>query len=171
MGDGDQHAPARPSAWLRTAGAFLVFGLGLVLRLLTVIDDEERRPVGPAAERDPGVHVRTVAPGTCVAEVYPRDYVHPVPCTQPHPTEIVSLPRYPGPPGDDFPAIRDLYRQSFAMCKAAFNAYTGTTPDQTPARFGAVLPVGYEWEGGERLVVCYAEGRNGVLLTNSLRKT
>lgn len=172
MGDGDPQPASRSRAFtvVRSIAYVLFFVASLVLRFLSIQADERKDSSSPAtASRDPGVHVRTVSPGTCLAEVYPQDYVHPVPCTEPHSTEIVALPTYPGPPGGDMPPILDVFRQSFAMCEAAFKAYVGGTPDQTPARFGAIAPRLYEWRGGERIVVCYAEGRNGVPLTASLR--
>jgi hypothetical protein len=171
MDDGDRQ-PAPPSRALtvvRAIGYVVLFAAGLVLRILSIQADDRDGGSLPATTRDPGVHVRTVAPGTCLAEVYPQDYVHPVPCTVPHPTEIVALPTYPGPPGGEMPPVLDVFRQAFATCESAFKAFVGGTPDQTPARFGAITPRLHEWRGGERIVVCYAEGRNGVPLTASLR--
>jgi hypothetical protein len=171
MGDGDPRppSPSRAAIALRTIGSIVLGVAVLVLRFLSIQAQEQEHIPPPTALRDPGVHVRTVSPGTCLAEAYPQDYVHPVPCTDPHPTEIVALPTYPGPPGGDLPPPLETFRQAFALCESAFKAYVGGTPDQTPARFGAITPRSYEWRGGERIVVCYAEGRNGVPLTASLR--
>lgn len=171
MGDGDPQpaSPSRAAIAARTIGSIVLGVAVLVLRfvLLWAGPGEESPP--PTTPRDPGVHVRTVSPGTCLAEVYPQDFVHPVPCTDPHPTELVALPTYPGPPGGEMPPPLETFRQAFTICESAFKAYVGGTPDQTPARFGAITPRLYEWRGGERIVVCYAEGRNGVPLTASLR--
>jgi hypothetical protein len=171
MGDGDPEpaSPSRAFAVVRSIAYVLLFVASLVLRFLSIQADERDDDSPPTASRDPGVQVRTVSPGTCLAEVYPQDFVHPVPCTEPHPSEIVALPTYPGPPGGEMPAPLDVFRQAFTLCETAFKAYVGGTPDQTPARFGAITPRSYEWRGGERIVVCYAEGRNGVPLTASLR--
>ena len=171
MGDGDpQPAPAsRFAAVVRAIGSIVLLVVVVVLRFQSIQARQREDDAPPTTIRDPGVHVRTVPPGTCLAEVYPQDDVHPVPCTEPHPSEIVALPIYPAPPGGEMPAPLDVFRQAFALCETAFKAYVGGTPDQTPARFGAITPRSYEWRGGERIVVCYAEGRNGVPLTASLR--
>jgi hypothetical protein len=168
MGDDDPERQSTPAV-VRTI-AFVVIGVAsLVLRFFGIQATPQEHDPPTATARDPGVHVRTLSPGTCLTDADPQDDVHPVSCTDPHPTEIVALPTYPGPPGGEMPPPLDAFRQAFAMCESAFKAYVGGTPDQTPARFGAILPRLYEWRGGERIVVCYAEGRNGVPLTASLR--
>ena len=171
MGDGnpERESPSRAVEVLRAIGSIVLLVAVVVLRLLSIQERHRDDDPPPTTPRDPGVHVRTVPPGTCLAEVYPQDFVHPVPCTDPHPSEIVALPTYPAPPGGEMPPPLEAFRQAFAMCESAFRAYVGGTPDQTPARFGAITPRLYEWRGGERIVVCYAEGRNGVPLTASLR--
>ena len=171
MGDGDPEraSPSRVYAVVRAIGSGVLLVAVLVLRFVSIQARVREDDSPPTTTRDPGVHVRTVSPGTCLAEVYPQDFVHPVPCTEPHPSEIVALPTYPAPPGGEMPPPLEVFRQAFAQCETAFKTYVGGTADQTPARFGAITPRTYEWRGGERIVVCYAEGRNGVPLTASLR--
>lgn len=65
--------------------------------------------------------------------------------------------------------VQEAFRQALDLCETAFVAYVGGTADQTPARFFVVLPTPGEWRGGERIVVCFASGRNGVELTSSVR--
>jgi hypothetical protein len=123
-------------------------------------------PTHPFADT---VSPRTLAPGACVDRA-PVGFVRPVPCDQRHIAEIVALFPFPAAPGAAYPPILDLYRQSLDRCQAEYNAYTGTTPDQTPASPFVGLPAPYEWSDGERLIVCYATARDGGDLTSPLQK-
>jgi hypothetical protein len=115
------------------------------------------------------VSPRTLAPGACVDRV-PVAPARTVPCDQRHIAEIVAVFPYPATPGAAYPPILELYRQSLDRCHAEFDAYTGTTADQTPASPFVAVPAQYEWNGGERLIVCYATAQDGGDLTAPLRR-
>jgi len=119
---------------------------------------------GPA-----GAFARTLPAGTCVLEAYPAGYIRPVACTDRHGSEIVAQLTYPAPPGAAYPPAQDAFGRALDLCETAFKAYAGAPADQTPARFFVVLPAAYEWRGGERIVTCFANGRNGTELTTSVK--
>ncbi|HEV2759835.1 MAG TPA: septum formation family protein [Acidimicrobiales bacterium] len=147
---------------------FAIASIALRIVLRSAFEPEDR-PRADVIAADNGEFVRTLPVGTCLIEAYPAGYVHPVPCAERHGSEVVALFAYPGPPGGAYPPVQEAFRQALDLCETAFEAYVGGTADQTPARFFVVLPTSAEWRGGERIVVCFASGRNGVELTSSVR--
>lgn len=162
-----------------TAGIAALAIASLAVRILLgiALDDDRGRVTPPPGESTMApthpsagtAEARTLPPGTCLDRT-PQVSVRVVPCSQSHVAEIVAVIRYEAPPGSAYPPILDLFRQSLDRCLAEFNAYTGTTPDQTPAGPFAAVPSQSEWNRGERLIVCYATGRNGLDLTAPLPK-
>jgi hypothetical protein len=144
--------------------------VGIRIALGYDVDDEPvATPTLPPYHAYAGsVDVRTLPPGTCVDRI-PTDFVRTVPCTERHVAEIVAFIAHPAPPSAPYPPSLEMFRQSHDRCEAEFRAYTGTTPDQTPARSSFTTPSLYEWVGGERRIVCYASGRTGLDLTASVR--
>ena len=167
-----QPPPPRPT-WrdrLRTIGFVALAVLWVALRIVFRIALEpEDPPVAETPVAFMGTFVRTLPAGTCFIEAYPADFVRPTPCTERHGSELVALLTYPSPPGEAFPPVQEAFRVALALCETAFNAFVGGTADRTPARSFVALPRAGDWRGGERLVVCFANGRNGVELTNSVR--
>jgi hypothetical protein len=115
------------------------------------------------------VLVAGLGPGTCLREPYPAFYVHPVSCTDQHASEIVVLITHPAPPGAPFPGMLDLLQQTLDPCRKAFESYAGRPADRAGARVYIVPPVTYQWAGGDRTVVCYAEAGDGTPRSSSLR--
>lgn len=143
--------------------------VSIVVRILVRVDsDDDSRPsTGNPAPN--GAFARTLPPGTCTIEPYPDGYIRPTSCTEPHGSEIVAQLTYPAPPGGPYPPVQEFFRRALDLCQSAFETYVGGTADQTPARFFVVLPTPSEWREGERIVVCFANGRNGVELRTSVR--
>ena len=150
--------------------ASIALRIGLRIALGYGVDDEPvTAPTLPPYHAYAGsVEVRTLPPGTCVDRI-PMDFVRTVPCTERHVAEIVGFFPHPAPPGAAYPPTLEMFRQSQDRCEAEFRAYTGTAPDQTPARSSFTTPALYDWVGGERRIVCYASGRTALDLTAPLR--
>ena len=166
----DRPSPRRWRDRIRVLGAVVLAVTSIVLRFLQVTSSDGG--AGPSADVDrgpKGAFARTLPAGTCTIEPYPSGFVRPTPCSERHGSEIIAQLTYPSPPGGAYPPIQEAFARALDLCETAFEAYVGGTADQTPARFFVVLPTLSEWRGGERLVVCFANGRNGVELTTSVR--
>ena len=159
-------APSRLRAVVGTVLFIVAFALRIWLRLTGDTDEEPERPyVLP----DPGVPAAGLVAGTCLREPYPAVVVHPVPCTDPHGSEIVALLTHPAPPGAPYPVLLGLFQQTLDPCRRAFEAYAGRPPEQVAARVFVVPPATYYWAGGDRTVVCFAEAHDGTPRTSSVR--
>ena len=159
-------APSPLRAFAATVAFIVAFALRIVLRFTGDSDDEPERPYVPP---DPAVLVAGLGPGVCLREPYPAFLVHPVPCTDPHGSEIVALLTHPAPPGAPYPAVLGLFQQTLDPCRRAFEAYAGRPAGQVGARVFVVPPLTYQWAGGDRTVVCFAEAGDGTPRTSSLR--
>ena len=157
--------PSRLRAIFATVALVAVYALRIVLRF----NDTEEEPERPYMPPDPGVWVEGLPAGTCLREPYPAGVVHPVACTEPHRSEIVALLTHPAPPGTPFPPVLDLLQQTLDPCRRAFEAFAGGPADQAGARAYIVPPASWEWAGGDRTVICFAEARDGTPRTSSFR--
>lgn len=159
-------APSRLRTAVGTVVLILAYALRIVLRFTGDTDEEPPRPYVPP---DPGVSVAGLGAGTCLREPYPDFLVHPVPCTDPHGSELVALLTHAAPPGAPYPPVLEVFQQTLDPCRKAFEAYAGRPPGQLGARVFVVPPATYRWAGGDRTVVCFAEAADGTPRTSSVR--
>lgn len=162
------------SRWKRMSYLVLcvVLGVGAIaLRIWLPIPGAPDTSPTTVVTTPEAIKVDTVPPGTCLLDAYPDVFVRPTSCDGPHGSEIVALLTYPGPPGAPYPPIAEMFRQALDQCHTAFDAYVGGTGDQSAARYFVVLPTLPNWRAGERIVVCFADGRDGMALTHSVRKS
>jgi hypothetical protein len=94
------------------------------------------------------------------------------PCTDAHTAEVFHVGPLPG--GDDaaFPTEADLFAFASGSCVPAFESYTGTSIDASPALdFSMFYPTEEGWVDGDREATCYIVRVDGTAMTQSVRAT
>ena len=158
MEDGSEATPSRLRTFVATGALIVAYALRIVSRHYGDTDEEPEPPYVPPYI---GVSVDGLPAGTCLEEPYPAGLVKPVPCTDPHRSEIVALLTHPAPAGAPYPPVLELFQHTLDPCRRAFASYAGRTPDQAGARVFVVPPPTYQWAAGDRTVICFAEAGDG----------
>jgi len=93
-----------------------------------------------------------------------------VDCDEPHQAEVYLVEDIEG--GDEIPDTDSLIARGQELCAGdAFEAYVGTSYEQSELEFYTVYPSEDTWEDGDREIVCLAIRPDGGDLTATVRDT
>lgn len=94
-----------------------------------------------------------------------------VDCSTPHHAEVFHVSAFDEPAGAPYPGDEQARNTTLARCHPAFDAYVGRIWAESRLGFTYVYPYDFEWEGNNRLVLCYLWDRLGRPLIGSMAGT
>jgi WD40 repeat protein len=113
------------------------------------------------------VSIVDVAPGDCLPELSEEsiERVDPLPCEQPHASEVFAIFELPADPDAAYPD--DVHAQADELCEAHLEEYTGTAADPAAFVVHSLVPLEASWFT-DRQVICLLSDPNGPI-TGSAR--
>ena len=92
------------------------------------------------------------------------------PCDVPHAFEAFGVEQLPDPAAAPYPSDRDIEDASVELCDAAFEAYVGTSIDDSRYGYHYFTPTESSWADGDREVLCVIDDGTA-LITGSVQGT
>lgn len=90
-------------------------------------------------------------------------------CDEPHDGEVYTLEDLPQGNDEPYPGDAAIAQQADEICYSSFEAYVGSSYEESALGYSYYLPSPDTWSAGDREVVCIVVDIDGAPLTGSVR--
>jgi hypothetical protein len=152
----------------------VLFG-GAAIWMLSVISDEGDAAFGGVGGDTSVYDLRT---GDCFDDptMFTEEFVEvesidSVPCDQLHDAEVYAVVDLPQGADAAFPGDDEVAMAADEMCLDRFEAYVGTTYEDSTLDINYYLPIASSWAEGDRMITCLLIDVDGEQLRGSMKGT